>query len=333
MNLINQVKEELKKHIINKNLNRPKIILPESQDDRILEAASILSEEELIEIIILGSEPKIKQRAKEKNLKLEKIKIVDPEFDVYKQEYVKTYYELRKHKGINLEEASKKVSDYSTFSVMMVHTGRADGMVAGATWPTANTIRPALEIIKTKPDMPIASSYFIMETMTKKYLFADCAFIKNPDFEELAYIALETAKSAELLNLKPKIALLSFSTKGSGGDDESIKKIRKATKLFKSKRPDIMIEGEIQLDTAIVPEVNKLKCPECEVKGDANTLIFPDLNSGNIGYKLVQRFANVKATGPIIQGLKKPVNDLSRGCSVEDIINVTYITALEAIKQ
>ncbi len=332
MNIISEIKEDLKNFNSTSNTKKT-IVLPESYDDRILEAASIIASESLVNIMLLGSEPEIRSKAEQKGLSLTNVQIVDPDVDVYKEEYVRRFFELRKHKGISEDFARKQLDDISTFAVMIVESGRADGMVAGATWPTSQTIRPALQLIKTKSELPIASSYFIMETMSEDYFFADCAFVKNPDFEELAYITLETANSAKNFGIEPKVALLSFSTKGSGGDDESIKKIRKATKLVKKKNPSLVIEGEVQLDTAIVPEVNKLKCPDCVVKGDANILIFPDLNSGNIGYKLVQRFANAKAIGPIIQGLRKPVNDLSRGCSVNDIVDVVYITASGAVEK
>ena len=324
MDFIESVREQLK------TKSAKKIILPESNDERILRAAAKISEEKIVNIILLGSKPKIKEKAQELKINLDSVEIIDPEFDVFKEEYVNQYYQLRKHKGISHEEAKKALEDPSVFATMTVHVGRVDGMVAGATWPTANTLRPALQIIKTKKELPIASSFFIMGIEGKIFFFADCAFVKNPDFEELAYIALETANSAKKFSVEPRIALLSFSTRGSGGEDESIKKIHKATKLVRNKKPELLIEGEIQLDTAIIPEVSKLKCPDCVVKGDANILIFPDLNSGNIGYKLVQRFAKAKAIGPIVQGLKKPVNDLSRGCNVEDIVNVVLITALEA---
>lgn len=322
--------EDLKKRV---EVNPKTIILPESNDDRILRAVDILLKNKLAKIILLGSKQLIQSRANNLGLDLSSVNIVDPEFDVFTQDYVNTYFNLRKHKGISLEDAKVALKDLTTFGVMMLNAGRADGLVAGATQATANTLRPALQIIRTKPGVKLASSYFVMETKEDKiYFFADCAFVKNPTYEELAYIALETANSAQSFNVVPKVAMLSFSTNGSGGYGPLVTKVKKATALAKSMRPDLIIDGELQLDAAIVSKVASLKAPNSSIGGEANILVFPDLNSGNIGYKLVQRFANAKAIGPIVQGLNKPVNDLSRGCSVDDIVDVVVLTSVEATK-
>lgn len=308
------------------------IVLPESGDDRILRATEILLREKLAKIILLGSRSKIEKQASELNIDIADVEVVDPEHDVHMDEYVEMYYILRKHKNITIEDARKALQDFTTFGVMMVYSGRADGLVAGATQPTAETLRPALQIIRTKPHVPLASSFFFMETAQGQvYFFSDCAFVINPDVHELAYIALETATSAQNFGVDPKVAMLSFSTKGSAKDPLA-DKVVSATELVKRLRPDLHIDGELQLDAAIVPDVAEKKCPDSMIQGNANILIFPDLNAGNIGYKLVQRFAKAKAIGPIVQGLAKPVNDLSRGCSVDDIVEVVSITVIEAGK-
>lgn len=310
--------------------NPKTIVLPESDDLRILQATEIILRDNLAKVILLGSRPKIEKRAKELNLDISSVEVVDPNHDLFMEEYVEMYYVLRKHKHITIEDARNALKDLTTFGVMMVYSGRADGLVAGATQPTAKTLRPALQVIKTKPHVPLASSFFFMETAQGNvYFFSDCAFVINPDVHELAYIALETAISAQNFGFKPVVAMLSFSTKGSAKDPLADKVVN-ATQLVKKLRPDLRVDGELQLDAAIVPEISKKKCPDSVVKGNANILIFPDLNSGNIGYKLVQRFAKAKAIGPIVQGLAKPVNDLSRGCSVDDIVDVVTITVIEA---
>lgn len=309
------------------------IVLPESDDDRILQAADIISKEGFAKIILLGSKPVIDSSASRLGLDLSGVDIVDPNVDSFLDEYVAMYAKLRKHKGVTLDDARKALKDKTTFGVMMVHTSRADGLVAGASQTTADTLRPALQILKTRPGVPLASSFFVMETVDEKlYFFADCAFVKNPDYGELAYIALETASSVQSFDIVPKVAMLSFSTKGSGGHDAYVEKVVQATALARRLRPDLHIDGEMQLDAAIVPEVARKKCPNCEFLGQANVLVFPDLNSGNIGYKLVQRFAHATAIGPLVQGLNKPVNDLSRGCSVDDVVDVVVLTVVEALK-
>ena len=308
------------------------IVLPESEDERILRATEILIKDNLAKVILLGSRPKIEKQAKKLKIDISGVEVVDPEHDDHMEEYIEMYYILRKHKKITIEQARDDLNDKTTFGVMMVYSGRADGLVAGATQPTAKTLRPALRVIKTKPHVPLASSFFFMETADGHlYFFSDCAFVINPDVHELAYIALETALSAQSFGVDPMVAMLSFSTKGSARDPLADKVVH-ATELVKKLRPDLHIDGELQLDAAIVPGVSKKKCPGSIIKGKANILIFPDLDAGNIGYKLVQRFAKAKAIGPIVQGLAKPVNDLSRGCSVDDIVEVVTITVIEAQK-
>lgn len=318
---LSSLKERAKQH--------PKrIVFPETADDRILQAADILLREGLVHVILLGDHDKILWRAGELHLDISKARIINPAHDQKDEVYAKTYYEFRKHKGVTLEAARKTVKHPTVFATMMVHEGAADGLVSGATHTTAETLRPALQIIKTKDNIATASSFFFMVDGDRVFFFADCAFVKHPSEKQLAEIAIATAASARQFGFEPKVALLSFSTHGSARDP-LIDKVRRATEEVKHLRPDLLVDGEIQLDAAIVAEVAAKKCPDSPLQGQANVLIFPDLDAGNIGYKLVQRFAHVRAIGPIIQGLKKPVNDLSRGCSVEDIVDVAVITSLE----
>jgi len=238
-------------------------------------------------------------------------------------------YELRKDKGISMDEAKKLLKEPIYYAMMMLKKGLIDGVVSGVAHSTAHTFRPALQIIKTKPNIKTASSYFIISLKEKELFFADCSMNIDPDADKLADIAISTADSATLLGLKPKVAMLSFSTKGSG-EHESLEKVKKAVEIVKGRRKDIIIDGEMQVDAAIVPWVAKLKCPDSPVKGEANVLIFPDLNSGNISYKIANWLGDAMAIGPIAQGLDKPVNDLSRGATVKEIVLVTAVTALQA---
>lgn len=321
--LINDLKEKAK-------ASKKTIVLPEGCDDRVLKAAIIAHSQGLAKIIILGDVDKIKWRAGELNLDLNGMTIINPKNSEYNKTFSDVLYGLRKHKGLTPLQASDLVKQPCYFATMMVHQGIADGYVSGAAHTTADTLRPALQIIKTPDKETIASSFFIMVTPENKiYFFADCGFVKNPTDKELASIAIATSDSAKSFGFTPKVAMLSFSTKGSA-KDPLVDKVVSATSIVKQKRPDILIDGELQLDAAIVPDVAKKKCPVSPIQGEANVLIFPDLQSGNIGYKLVQRFAHAKAIGPIVQGLNKPVNDLSRGCSVEDIVDVIAITAVSS---
>lgn len=312
------------------------IILPEGEEDRNLVAAGRINDNSLAKIVLIGNEEKIRTRAKELNSNIEGIQIIDPETSEKTLEYSKVLYEIRKNKGMTEEKALQVVKDPLYFATVMVKVGDADGMVSGAIHTTGDLLRPGLQIVKTLPGISIVSGSFVMQVPNSKYgedgllLFADCAVNPNPTAEELASIAIATAETAKkLCGMEPRVAMLSFSTMGSASH-ELVDKVRKATELAKAQRPDLAIDGELQLDAALVEDVAKLKAPNSPVAGKANVLVFPDLQAGNIGYKLVQRFANAEAIGPICQGFAKPINDLSRGCSAEDIVNVVAITAVQA---
>ncbi len=322
--VIIMIKDKLKEKA---KLNPKTIVYPEATEERILQAVSKILEEKIANVILLGNEEDIRNKANEMGINVEEAKIVNPETDERKEHYIDSLYELRKDKLVNRDEAKAILENYNYYGTMMVKEGDADGMISGSTHSTADTIRPALQIIKTKEGTKTASGAMIMEIEGKEMLFADVAVIPSPTSEQLADIAAAAAKTAQIMEMKPKIAMLSFSTKGSS-QHESVEKVRKATILAKEK--GLSVDGELQADAAIVKEVAEMKCSGGDVCGDANILIFPDLNSGNIGYKLVERLANCEAIGPIIQGLDKPVNDLSRGCKVEDIIDLTAYTVVEA---
>ena len=316
--------------------DRKKIVLPEGDEERTLIAAQKIQEEKLAYVILVGDEEKITEKAKGLNVNLEGIEIIDPNKSDKLEKYVNEFFELRKSKGMTIEKADKIVRDPLYFGTMMVKLDDADGMVSGAVHTTGDLLRPGLQIIKTAPGVSVVSSFFIMMVPGSKYgedgmlLFSDCAVNPNPNYEQLAAIAIATADTAKkLCKIDPKVAMLSFSTMGSA-DHEMVDKVRKATELAKELRPDLDIDGELQLDAAIVDKVAAQKAPNSKVAGKANVLIFPDLQSGNIGYKLVQRFANAEAIGPMCQGFAKPINDLSRGCSSEDIVNVVALTAVQA---
>jgi len=311
------------------------IALPEGSEPRTLKAAEKIKSEKLANVILLGNPEKILKSAKDASANIDGITIVEPKSSGKYDEYVNIFFELRKSKGITLEQSKEILLDEIYFATMMVKIGDAHGLVSGAIHSTGDLLRPALQIIKTAPGISIVSSSFIMETQSKEFgedgvlVFADCAINPNPNAEELASIAIATASTARsLCGFEPKIAMLSFSTKGSG-KHELVDKVIEATRIVKEKAPDLLIDGELQLDSAIVQKVASLKAPDSKVAGRANVLIFPDLQSGNIGYKLVQRIANANAIGPVSQGFAKPINDLSRGCSVDDIVNVVAITAVQ----
>ncbi|WP_040211672.1 phosphate acetyltransferase [Clostridium polynesiense] len=316
--------------------DRKRIVLPEGEEERNLIASQKIKENGLADVILVGNTEVVKKKAAELNVNLEGIKIEDPEASDKIDTYVNAFYEIRKNKGMTIEKAKKIVRDPLYFGTMMVKLGDADGMVSGAIHTTGDLLRPGLQIIKTSPGVSVVSSFFIMLVPGSEYgdegmlLFSDCAVNPNPNAEQLASIAIATAETAKnLFGMSPNVAMLSFSTMGSA-DHELVDKVRKATEIAKELRPDLHIDGEMQLDAAIVPKVASQKAPNSPVAGKANVLIFPDLQAGNIGYKLVQRFANAEAIGPVCQGFAKPINDLSRGCSYEDIVNVVAITAVQA---
>ena len=310
------------------------IVLPESKDSRIVKAASILQKSEIAEIILIGERKNICKFAPD--VDLSEIEIINPlEFEKT-EEYSNFFYELRKSKGMTIDKARELMKDPLYFSVMLVKMGVADGMVAGAVNSTSNTLRPALQILKTLPGTKIVSSFFIMVVPNCEYgdqgtfIYADCGLVENPNSDELSEIAISSAKSFKrLVRGEPKIALLSYSTHGSA-DSELTRKVVRAKEIAKDKRPDLIIDGEMQADAAIVPSIGMFKAAGSPVAGKANVLIFPDLNCGNIAYKITQRLAKAQAYGPITQGIAKPVNDLSRGCCVEDIVGVVAITAVQA---
>lgn len=311
------------------------IVLPESYEKRNLEAAAECLKEELADIILIGKKDKIMEAAG--SFDVSKAIFVDPETYDRMDEMVAGLAEARKSKGMTLEEARKILMDDSLFvAVMLVKMGVADGMVSGAIHSTADTLRPALQILKTAPGTELVSSFFIMVTKTPQYgdngilLFADCALNQNPNPAELACIAGDSAKSYNaFIGKEARVAMLSHSTMGSAKHAD-VTKVVDAVKIAKEKYPDLKLDGEIQLDAAIVKEVGELKAPNSTVAGKANVLVFPDIDAGNIGYKLVQRFGNAEAFGPILQGIAKPVNDLSRGCSANDIVAVVALTSVQA---
>ena len=309
--------------------NRKHIVLPEGDDDRILKAAARLLDMDIVDLTILGDPEKIEDKSNKLNINLKKATIINPLDSDYINEYAETFYELRKHKNVSMASALDIMTDVSYFGTMMVYKGHADGMVSGAAHTTQHTIRPALQFVKTKPGVSVVSSVFFMCLEDRVSVFGDCAINPNPNAEQLAEIAISSADSSLAFGIEPKIAMLSYSS-GSSGKGEDVEKVRNATEIVKQKRPDLKIEGPIQYDAAVDMGVGKSKLPDSEVAGQASVLIFPDLNTGNNTYKAVQRETGALAIGPMLQGLNKPVNDLSRGCTVEDIFNTVIITAIQA---
>lgn len=329
MNFIEGIKERARKNI-------KTIVLPEATDIRTLTAVDKIGKEKFANIVLIGNKEEILKLANENELDISNATIVDPENYNKYEEYVNAFYELRKAKGMTIEEAKKIILDPTYFGMMMVKAGDADGLVSGAVHSTADTLRPALQILKTKSGTKLVSTFNVMVVPNCEYgkngvfIFADCGLNPKPNSEELAEIAISSAESFRLLlGDEPEIAMLSYSTKGSAKSEE-VDKMIEATKLAKEKAPNLIIDGELQLDAAIIPEIGRSKAPGSKVAGKANILVFPDLNAGNIGYKLVERLAKAEAYGPICQGMAKPVNDLSRGCKAEDIVGVIAITALQA---
>lgn len=309
--------------------NQKHIVLPEGTDDRILRATEILIKRKAVDITLLGNEVEIFKKAETLQLKLEGVNIIDPYDNDLINDYAATYFHLRKEKGITKSAAAELMLDVSYLGTMMVHKGHADGMVSGAAHTTQHTIRPAFEFIRTKPGFSIISSSFLMCFEDRVLVYADCAVNPNPNSEQLADIAISSAETALMFGIEPRIAMLSYST-GKSGKGADVEKVRLATEIAQKRRPDLMIEGPIQYDAAIDATVARQKMPESKVAGRATIFIFPDLNTGNNTYKAVQRSANAVAVGPISQGLNKPINDLSRGCLVKDIVNTVLITAIQA---
>lgn len=317
--------------------NLKTIVLPESEDLRVLEATQKIIAEGFAKIVLIGNKKKTEAFASENHLDITGATIIDPENFENFEKYVNDLYELRKAKGMTLEQAEELLkTNHTYFATMMVKEGDADGYVSGAAHSTSDTLRPALQILKTSSTAKLVSAFFVMVLPDKEYgqdgvmVFSDCGLNENPDSEALSEIALASSNSfQELVGSKPKVAMLSYSSHGSA-HSELTDKVIEATKLVKEKAPDLICDGELQLDAAIVPSVAKSKAPDSPLEGRANVLIFPDLNSGNIGYKLVQRFAHAEAYGPLCQGIAKPVNDLSRGCFSDDIVGVVALTAVQA---
>ncbi|MCW8945227.1 MAG: phosphate acetyltransferase [Sedimenticola sp.] len=309
--------------------DRKHIVLPEGFDERILRAAEILLLRDVVDITLLGSEEKIQQRISQLGLNLEGVKSIDPRTSAWRQQFADTYFELRKHKGISEQMAYDAMADVSYFGTMMIHHGYADGMVSGAAHTTQHTIRPAFEIIRTKPGCSLVSSVFFMCLEDKVLVYGDCAINPNPNAQQLADIAISSAATAQMFGIEPRVAMLSYST-GISGKGDDVESVRTAVAIARKQRPDLKLEGPIQYDAAIDPDVARSKMPDSEVAGQATVFVFPDLNTGNNTYKAVQRSANAVAIGPVIQGLNKPVNDLSRGCTVTDIVNTVAITAIQA---
>lgn len=329
MKLMNKILEVAK-------ADKKRIVLPEGNEERTIVATEEIYKQGYAHPILVGNKEEILNKATALNVDLTGVEIIDPETSENLSKYIEAFYELRKNKGMTMSKAEKIVRDPLYFGTMMVKLGDADGMVSGAVHTTGDLLRPGLQIIKTAPGVSVVSSFFIMMVPDSPYgeegmlLFSDCAVNPNPNEDQLAAIAIATAETAKnLCKVEPRVAMLSFSTMGSA-DHELVSKVRTATEKAKELRPDLLIDGEMQLDAAIVESVAGQKAPNSKVAGKANVLVFPDLQAGNIGYKLVQRFAKAEAIGPICQGFAKPINDLSRGCSSEDIVKVVAITAVQA---
>lgn len=312
-----------------------KIVLPEGEDERVLTAATQLQGTDYVTPVVLGNEAKVKALANDKGLDIANLEIIDPETSELKQELVTAFVERRKGKATE-EQAQEMLKNVNYFGTMLVYTGKAEGLVSGAAHSTGDTVRPALQIIKTKPGVSKTSGIFFMIKDDQQYIFGDCAINPTLEAQDLAEIAVESAKSAKSFGMSPRVAMLSFSTKGSAKSDD-VEKVSNAVDIAQEKIEadnieDVVVDGEFQFDAAIVPEVAKKKAPDAKIQGDANVFVFPSLEAGNIGYKIAQRLGEFDAVGPVLQGLNSPVNDLSRGCSIEDVYNLSIITAAQSLQ-
>lgn len=312
-----------------------RIVLPEGEDERVLTAATQLQNTEYVTPVVLGNEANVKTLANDKGLDITNIEIIDPETSELKQELVTAFVERRKGKATE-EQAQEMLKNVNYFGTMLVYTGKAEGLVSGAAHSTGDTVRPALQIIKTKPGVSKTSGVFFMIKGEEQYIFGDCAINPTLEAQDLAEIAVESAKTAKSFDMTPRVAMLSFSTKGSAKSDD-VEKVANAVNLAQEKIKtdnieDVVVDGEFQFDAAIVPEVAKKKAPDAKIQGNANVFIFPSLEAGNIGYKIAQRLGGFDAVGPVLQGLNSPVNDLSRGCSTEDVYNLSIITAAQTLQ-
>jgi len=332
MDFLTKMKEQAKADV-------KTIVLAEGSEPRTVRAAETILKEGIAKLIMVGKIDEIKAEAAKQQVNIDGAKLVDPETSPEFEEYVNTFYEMRKAKGMTPEKAREMMKNNLYYGVMMVEKGAADGMVAGAINSTGNTLRPALQILKTAPGVRYVSSFMVLVVpdcelgANGTFLFADIGLTINPDADNLSEIAIASAGSFKsLIGEEPKVAMLSFSTYGSAKDD-LVTKVQEATRIAKEKAPELALDGELQLDAALIDKVAKLKAPDSPVAGKANVLVFPDLNAGNIGYKLVERLGKAQAYGPILQGIKRPVNDLSRGCSSDDIVGVVAITSVQAQNQ
>ncbi|AID00666.1 phosphotransacetylase [Staphylococcus xylosus] len=328
MSLLDVLQEKLSE----KNV---KIVLPEGEDERVLTAATQLQGTDYVTPVVLGNEANVKALANDKGLDIANLEIIDPETSELKQELVTAFVERRKGKATE-EQAQEMLKNVNYFGTMLVYTGKAEGLVSGAAHSTGDTVRPALQIIKTKPGVSKTSGIFFMIKDDQQYIFGDCAINPTLEAQDLAEIAVESAKSAKSFGMSPRVAMLSFSTKGSAKSDD-VEKVSNAVDMAQEKIKadnieDVVVDGEFQFDAAIVPEVAKKKAPDAKIQGDANVFVFPTLEAGNIGYKIAQRLGGFDAVGPVLQGLNSPVNDLSRGCSIEDVYNLSIITAAQSLQ-
>lgn len=325
--------EEFERRLFDRaRADRRHIVLPEGTDERVLLAAARVLREGLADLTVLGEPDEIRPLAEKAGADLGAATLLSPDDEELVEEFSAVYAQARAHKGVTVDEAREKVTDVSCFGTLMVHTGRADGMVSGAAHTTAHTIRPALEVIRTRDDVDVVSSVFLMVLSSGVLVYGDCAVNPDPTAEQLADIAASSARTARQFGLDPRVAMLSFPT-GTSGSGPAVDKVERATFLVRENVPDLLVDGPIQYDAAVDPEVARKKRPDSEVAGHANVLIFPDLDAGNITYKAVQRSTGALAIGPVLQGLNRPVNDLSRGANVEDIVNTVVITAIQAQDQ